>query len=74
MVGIQAHRTFPLIRAGMMGTVSLAPYFPDAYNAKVVVVDKLIDPASSTFWVRLQLPNSGNKIPAGIRCNVKFLR
>jgi RND family efflux transporter MFP subunit len=65
---------FGTIRAGMKGAVSLAPHFPDTYNAKVVVVDKLIDPASGTFWVRLQLPNPGNKIPAGIRCNVKFVR
>lgn len=65
---------FGTIRAGMQGTVNLSPYFAQTYHAKVVVVDKLIDPASGTFWVRLQLPNPGNKIPAGIRCNVKFIR
>ncbi|KQQ97528.1 hypothetical protein ASF77_06235 [Massilia sp. Leaf139] len=63
---------FGKVRAGMTGSVSLAPYFPGTYKAKVVVVDKLIDPASGTFWVRLQLPNAGNKIPAGIRCSVNF--
>lgn len=63
---------FGSIRVGMKGMVSLAPFFSGRYKADVVVVDKLIDSASGTFWVRLQLPNPGNKIPAGIRCNVRF--
>jgi hypothetical protein len=33
----------------------------------------MIDAASSTFGVRLILPNPGNAIPAGIRCTVQFL-
>jgi membrane fusion protein (multidrug efflux system) len=65
---------FGTIHAGMKGAVNLAPYFKEIANARVVVVDKVIDPASGTFWVRLQLPNPGNKIPAGIRCSVEFLR
>jgi membrane fusion protein (multidrug efflux system) len=65
---------FGTIRAGMKGTVSLAPFISAAQQARVVVVDKLIDPASGTFWVRLQLPNPGYKIPAGINCKVEFSR
>jgi len=65
---------FGQIRIGMLGTVSLAPYVSGAYQARVVVVDKLIDAASGTFGVRLQLPNPGNKIPAGIKCSVEFSR
>jgi len=65
---------FGTIRAGMIGSVNLSPYFTQPYTAKVVVVDKVIDPASGTFWVRLQLPNPENKIPAGIRCSVAFKR
>ena len=42
------------------------------YNAVVQVVDRLVDAASGTFGVRLQLANPGNKIPAGIKCRVKF--
>lgn len=42
------------------------------YSAVVQVVDRLVDAASGTFGVRLQLPNPGNKIPAGIKCRVKF--
>jgi multidrug efflux pump subunit AcrA (membrane-fusion protein) len=45
---------------------------PGIFNAKVVVVDKVIDAASGTLGIRLQLPNPDNKIPAGIKCSVQF--
>ena len=44
-----------------------------ALNAKVVLVDKVIDPASNSFRVRMTLPNPNNKIPAGLRCRVDFV-
>ena len=43
------------------------------YQAKVIVVDRLIDAASGTFGVRLQLPNKKYALPAGLGCEVKFL-
>ena len=61
---------FKSVRVGMPGSVSLAPFFKGRYVAKVVVVDKVIDAASGTLGIRLQLPNPGNKIPAGIKCTV----
>lgn len=60
------------VRVGMNGRVGLAPYMPGLYTAQVTVVDRLIDAASGTFGVRLQLANPGNRIPAGIRCTVRF--
>src|SRR5262245_6687043 len=42
------------------------------YAAEVVVIDRVLDAASGTFGVRLQLANPDNKLPAGIRCSVKF--
>lgn len=65
---------FGALRVGMVGRVSLAPHFPGTYAAKVVVVDKVIDAASGTLGVRLQLPNPGNRIPAGLKCSVTFGR
>jgi len=65
---------FGSIKAGMTGSVSLAPFINGVQKARVVVVDKVIDAASGTFWVRLQLPNPGYKIPAGIACKVEFNR
>lgn len=43
-----------------------------ALNAKVVLVDRVLDAASDTFRVRLSLPNPGNGIPAGLRCMAEF--
>jgi RND family efflux transporter MFP subunit len=40
--------------------------------AKVRAVDKIIDAASGTFGVRLELPNPKLDIPAGIKCRVVF--
>jgi RND family efflux transporter MFP subunit len=39
----------------------------------VVVVDKVIDAASNTFGVRLELENPDYAIPGGIRCIINFL-
>ena len=63
---------FGSVRVGSVGDVRLDPLFSGSYKAKVTVVDRVIDPASGTFGVRLELPNPGNKIPAGIRCGVRF--
>jgi len=62
------------VRVGMAGKVSLSGHAAGTYNASVVVVDRLIDAASGTFGVRLQLANPGNRIPAGIRCSVRLVR
>jgi len=59
-VGTQAEVT-PRIRGGEMRQTS------------VVVVDKVIDAASNTFGVRLQLDNPDYEIPGGIRCDINFL-
>lgn len=40
--------------------------------AKVRVIDPVVDAASGTFGVRLELPNPGHRIPAGIRCQADF--
>lgn len=42
------------------------------YDAKVVVVDKVVDAASGTFGVRLELPNPKLALPAGLKCRVVF--
>ncbi|MFW2373350.1 MAG: efflux RND transporter periplasmic adaptor subunit [Gammaproteobacteria bacterium] len=40
--------------------------------AEVVVVDKVIDAASGTFGVRLELANKDHTIPGGLKCKVHF--
>ncbi len=41
-------------------------------SATVTVVDKVLDAASGTFGIRLDLPNPNRKLPAGIRCHAQF--
>jgi cobalt-zinc-cadmium efflux system membrane fusion protein len=50
--------------------VTVTPEFPGAAprSAKVTLVDKVIDGASNTFRVRLELPNPDFALPAGVRC------
>lgn len=42
------------------------------YAARVTVIDRVFDAASGTFGLRLELPNPGNKLPAGLRCRIEF--
>lgn len=63
---------YPRISMGVKGEV-----LPDApiggrHEATVTVVDHVFDPSSATFGVRLELPNPGNQLPGGQRCQVSF--
>lgn len=42
------------------------------WAAEVLVVDRVLDPASQTFGVRLGLANPDGTIPAGTRCLIDF--
>lgn len=42
------------------------------YRAKVKIIDRVFDAASGTFGMRLELPNPGYKLPAGLRCRIAF--
>jgi RND family efflux transporter MFP subunit len=42
------------------------------YDTTVRIVDKVVDAASGTFGVRLELPNKDFTLPAGVRCKVQF--
>jgi multidrug efflux pump subunit AcrA (membrane-fusion protein) len=50
----------------------MEPLFKGTYSARITVIDRVIDAASGTFRIRLELPNPKNEIPAGLRCKVKF--
>ena len=55
-------------------TATIVPELPEYGEqvATVTIVDKLIDAASSTFGVRLELPNADQQMPSGLRCLVRF--
>lgn len=63
---------FGRIAAGQPATVKTdLPDYP-VLTAKVTLVDRVIDPASNSFRVRLTLPNPGNRVPSGVRCRIAF--
>jgi RND family efflux transporter MFP subunit len=54
--------------------VEVLPEIPAGarYTARVRVIDRLVDAASGTFGVRLELNNPQRRMPAGIRCKANF--
>jgi membrane fusion protein, multidrug efflux system len=67
-------RYFGRIRSGMKAQVRPEALLEGSYEARVKIVDKVIDAASGTFGVRLEIPNRDLSIPAGLRCNARFER
>jgi RND family efflux transporter MFP subunit len=70
--------TLPATRFGKVlpgMSASVEPEVPgnQVYVASVALVDRVIDAASGTFGVRLELPNPEQDIPSGLHCRVRFL-
>jgi RND family efflux transporter MFP subunit len=63
---------FSKIKSGMVANVKPEVADAEMRGAKVTVVDRVIDPASNSFRVRLELPNPKNQLPPGLRCKVDF--
>lgn len=60
------------IQEGMIGEVALEEPVGGVHEAVVVVVDRVVDAASGTFGVRLEIPNPDRELPAGLKCSVTF--
>jgi RND family efflux transporter MFP subunit len=69
---VEPQDRYGTIKVGSTAMVHLAAPVGGAYQARVDVVDPVIDAASGTFGVRLLLPNPDRTIPAGIRCTVDW--
>jgi RND family efflux transporter MFP subunit len=56
------------------GSARVVPELPGAatMSARVTMVDKVVDAASNTFRVHLELPNPNGALPAGLRCKAEF--
>ncbi|MBX9717079.1 MAG: HlyD family efflux transporter periplasmic adaptor subunit, partial [Burkholderiaceae bacterium] len=63
---------FGKLRHGTPATVITEAPLTGTYPATVSVVDRVVDSASGTFRVRLDLPNPKGDIPAGVKCSVQF--
>ena len=60
------------IKAGQRAWVMPEAPVGGKYNARVEVVDPVLDAASGTFGVRLTLANPDGRIPAGLKCRARF--
>lgn len=61
------------IKPGMKGEVMPEEPISGKYTARVKVIDRVVDAASGTFGVRLELANPAAAIPAGVKCKVRFI-
>jgi len=69
----------PVALLGKLSVGLSADVLPEApvggvHAAKVTVVDRVIDAASGTFGIRLEVPNPSYRLPAGLKCKVRFGR
>jgi RND family efflux transporter MFP subunit len=67
----------PIALFGQVATGQRVTVVPEAplnrpLEARVTVVDAVADAASSTFGVRLEIPNPGHRIPGGLKCKVRI--
>ena len=60
------------LKTGMRADVRPEGKGQSVYQAKIVVVNKVVDSASGTFGIRLEMPNPNNAISAGLACTVEF--
>ena len=65
-------RVFGQVTAGMRAHVVPEINADRPLESAVSGADRLIDKASGTFSVHLELPNPDHSIPGGQRCTVKF--
>jgi RND family efflux transporter MFP subunit len=62
------------VKVGMYAEVRPENPLGRVYKARVKIVDRVVDAASGTFGVRLELPNPKYRLPAGLKCKVTFLK
>ena len=65
---------FGTIAKGMRAEVRPEAPVGGMYVGEVAIVNQVIDAASGTFGVRVELPNHDFKLPAGLKCKVRFLK
>jgi len=63
---------FGQIREGDLSHVYPEEPVGGDFQARVTMVERVIDAPSGTFGVRLTLPNTDNILPAGLRCKLVF--
>lgn len=67
-------KRFGAAKKGMKAEVRPESPVGGVYVGRVTIVDKVVDAASSTFIVRVDIKNTDLKIPSGLKCRVRFIR
>ncbi len=62
---------FDQVKVGMAAVVLPESLSTGPHQAIVKAVDPMGDAASGTFGMRLEMPNPGNRLPAGMKCSVR---
>jgi len=70
---ILSEKKYGSIKVGSKAEVQPLLRGVESRVAAVTVVDRVIDAASNTFGVRLEMANPDYTIPGGIRCEIRFL-
>ena len=63
---------FGKLKTGMKAAVRPEGSGQTTYSAKVTIVNPVVNSASGTFGVRLEMPNPSNVLPSGLACSVDF--
>jgi RND family efflux transporter MFP subunit len=72
---VEVFASLPMLGRILLGAkAKVVPEEPvgGVHEAEVTVVDRVVNAASGTFGVRLELPNPGYTLPAGVKCLVRF--
>ncbi len=64
---------FGSVEVGERASITPETPLDTVHVGEVTVVDRVIDPASGTFRVLIELPNPELTIPSGLHCRVRFL-
>jgi RND family efflux transporter MFP subunit len=60
------------VKVGETVVVRTEAPFNGSYKATVKVVDAVVDSASGTFGVRLEIPNPKQVVPVGVKCSAEL--
>jgi RND family efflux transporter MFP subunit len=67
-------RRFGYVRKNMKAEVRPEQPVGGVHVGRVTIVDKVIDAASSTFIVRVDIANPDLNVPSGLKCRVRFVK
>lgn len=60
------------VKQGMKAKIELEEPVKGRFDGRVTIVDQVLDAASSTFGVRVEMPNPSFRVPSGLKCRVLF--